>query len=126
MLLRSLILGLVVICINANVSSEPVVKSKVDNETNMVSVKIKVVEYIVNAMRDSYEDGREVVFDATRCEVVSSKIDVGKELLIYHDQPSKKTSFWRNIGEVYNISIEKEDLVGAGQLFSGAITNLEK
>jgi hypothetical protein len=83
-----------------------------------VEVKGKVIDYLVSEMIDHFESGEMQSYDATVIDVVEPPEYRGMQLIVYHNEPKKKESPWRNVGGMVYITIGLEDLRTSAITFS--------
>ena len=85
-----------------------------------------VREFKPNAMRDTYDDGRFVVFHLTRLELTAPARLAGREVRVFHDQDVPPDSAWRQVGAAVRFrAVEAEVVDVEGQVFAGAIHDLQ-
>lgn len=92
--------------------------------SEIVQVTAEVLDYIPNAMEDSYDDGSFDLYDATELRIVTPMRWAGRRLTIYHDNEISNDSLWRRSGRKILFDITLQNIFSDDLLFSDAVDNL--
>jgi hypothetical protein len=93
--------------------------------SDTIEVEAIVKRFIPNAMRDEFESGVFISYDATELEILAPATWRGRGLTIYHNESPPAESPWRERDRKLRFSIRETDLKHEGVLFDGAVSLLQ-
>jgi hypothetical protein len=106
------------------------------DDANMVKAEATVVRYIPQAMHESYDDGRNVTFDAVELRLTAPQEWLGSNLVV-HFTSGNTNPLFRRVGARCTFAIKRTYLIGqsinpkTGRIttdspFEGALENLKE